>query len=334
MAKIFRDDRGKSILSSPRVFHTPVLLQTAIKYLNVKPNRVYIDATVGGGGHAEAILRRGGWLLGIDCDPEAITIAKKRLARACPTPPFSQKSGANEQGRVPPPKQWQLIRDNFSRLGAIARQAGIKQADGILFDLGVTGHQLTARRRGFSFRSRSPLDMRMDPNLRVTAADLIAALSENELYQIFTRFSQEQLARPIARAIVSARKVRPIKTGQELATIVERAYKNRNRTGQRPRRKIHPATKVFQALRIAVNDELNNLETALPQTLPLLKRGGRIVVISFHEGEDRIVKQFLRKNSQAMKLKIITKKVVRPEAQEIATNPRARSARLRAAQKI
>jgi len=296
--------------------HTPVLLQTAIKYLNVKPNGVYIDATVGGGGHAEAILRKGGRVLGIDCDPEAIEITQKRLARTCPS----------EQDCVPQERQWQLIKGNFANLENIAKQSGISQADGILFDLGVTAHQLTSKQRGFSFKSNAPLDMRMDPDLNVTAADLITALSENELYQIFTKFSQERFARPIARAIVSARKVKPIKTCQELATIIEGVYQKRG--------KIHPATKVFQALRIAVNDELNNLRKALPQALRLLKKGGKLVIISFHEGEDRIVKNFLKKNSQAMKLKIMTKKIIRPNNEEIVINPRARSARLRAGQKV
>jgi len=306
--------------------HTPVLLQTAIKYLNVKPNQLYIDATVGGGGHAELILQKGGRVLGIDCDPEAIGVTQKRLAQACPNSPFFQKGEANEQGRVPPKRQWQLIKGNFANLENIVKQAKIGQVDGILFDLGATAYQLTSKRRGFSFRSNAPLDMRMDPDLNVTAADLIAALSENELYQIFTKFSQEQLARPIARAIVGARRIKPIKTCQELATIIERIYRKRGR--------IHPATKVFQALRIAVNDELNNLKKALPQALRLLKKEGRLVVISFHEGEDRIVKNFLKKNSQAMKLKIITKNIVRPDDEEIIINPRARSAHLRVGQKV
>ncbi|PIS15182.1 16S rRNA (cytosine(1402)-N(4))-methyltransferase [Candidatus Shapirobacteria bacterium CG09_land_8_20_14_0_10_38_17] len=306
--------------------HTPVLLQTAIKYLNVKPNRLYIDATLGGGGHAEAILKKGGRVLGIDCDPEALEIAQKRLAQACPNSLFSQKGEASEQDRVPPKRQWQLIKGNFAYLENIAKEARINRAEGILFDLGVNTYQLTSKRRGFSFKSRAPLDMRMDPNLNVTAADLIAVLSENELYQIFTKFSQEQLARPIARAIVGARKVKPIKTCQELTIIIEGVYQKRG--------KIHPATKVFQALRIAVNDELNNLKKALPQALRLLKKGGNLVIISFHEGEDRIVKNFLRENSQAGRLKIMTKKVVRPNKEEIITNPRSRSARLRAGQKI
>ena len=132
--------------------HTPVLLQTAIKYLNVKPNRLYIDATVGGGGHAEAILQKGGRVLGIDCDPEAIEITQKRLAQACPNSPFWKKGEASEQDRVPPKRQWQLIKGNFANLENIVKQARISQVDGILFDLGVTTHQLTSKRRGFSFK--------------------------------------------------------------------------------------------------------------------------------------------------------------------------------------
>jgi len=196
---------------------------------------------------------------------------------------------------------------------------------GVLFDLGASFYQLTTPQRGFSFRSQK-LDMRMSPRQEVTAADLLKVLSEKELAQIFERFSQEELARPIAKAIVQARQEKPLENGKELANLIENVYRQKGKK----RGKIHPATKVFQALRIAVNDEINNLKRALPQALEVLKRDGRLVVISFHEGEDRETKNFFRIWEKEGKAKILTPKPVLPEEKEKKLNPASRSAKLRA----
>jgi len=325
MAAIPKGSKKGESLDSP--FHVPVLLQEAIKYLAVKKGEIYLDATVGGGGHAGEIVKKGGCLFGLDQDPQALAAAEKYLKSlpresfTCPYPFFKRKDGANSF-------PWRLEKGNFKDLAAIAQKNGLKEVAGILFDLGASRKQLTSKERGFSFQSPR-LDMRMDPDLGVTAADLLSVLSENELYQIFNQFSQEKLARPIARALVRAREIKPIKSGQELAALVEKIYRRYRRRG-----KIHPATKVFQALRIAVNSELDNLKEALPQALKLLKKGGRLVVISFHEGEDRIVKKFFKNKEKEGKLKILTKKIVVPQEGEKEKNPSARSARLRAAEKL
>jgi len=222
------------------------------------------------------------------------------------------------------------VQGNFVDLEKIAKDKGFDKVDGILFDLGVSSHQLGTEERGFSFRSNAKLDMRMDPSLQVTAADLVNGLNSGELYELFTKFSQEKLARPIARAIVLARNVNPIVTGVQLAKIIEPIYKKH----YRGKSKIHPATKVFQALRIAINDELNNLKRGLFQAIELLKPDGRLIVISFHESEDRIVKEFFKQKAKEEILEILTKKPIGPSEKEIADNPRSRSAKLRSAKKL
>jgi 16S rRNA (cytosine1402-N4)-methyltransferase len=280
------------------ITHQPVMLHEVIEALRVVPGEYYVDATVGGGGHARAILAKGGKLIAIDQDPQAITEAKKLL----------EDAGAD------------LICGNFNKLANHVRSVTTAAVAGILFDLGTSAYQLEGEGRGFSFMRDEPLDMRMDPNLTVTAADLVNALSEKELALLFTKYAQESYAKPIAKAISAARKIKPITSTGQLTTIIMKVKKD---TG-----KIHPATKVFQSLRIAVNDELHNLESALAQAESLLKVDGRLAVISFHEGEDRIVKQFL---SQSQSLKSQTKKPVKPDSSEISINPRARSARLRIA---
>ena len=294
----------------PRLFHKPVLLKEAIEFLAVKSGEKYIDATLGGGGHTEAILKSGGILLGIDCDPEAIAAARRRLSSACP--------GAS----------WRLIRGNFENLKEIAMSNNFFPAAGILFDLGVSSYQLETPQRGFSFNLEGPLDMRMDPDLKVTAADLINCLSENELTEIFFKFGEERFSRRIANAICRARQVAPIKAANELAEVILRVRPKRGRFDRS-----HPATRCFQALRIAVNDELNNLKKALPQALEILKPGGRLVVLSFHSLEDRIVKNFLKEKAKEKEIKILTKKPIRPSEKEIEENPRSRSAKLRAGEK-
>lgn len=289
-------------------FHEPVLLKEAIGYLNIKPGRKYVDATVGGGGHAEAILKLNGQLLAIDCDPEAIEAARERLFTACPD------------------ASWRLTQGNFKDLAKIAGKYGFEKIDGVLFDLGVSSYQLQMPKRGFSFNLEGPLDMRMDPSLEVTAADLVNGLNKGELEELFKKFAQEYSARRIAEAIVNARRLKPIKTIGQLVEIIENAVPRKGR--------LHPATKVFQALRIVVNDELNNLKAALPQAMALLNPGGRLTVISFHSGEDRIVKHFLKNTERHGKMRIITEKPVCPTFEEVKKNPRSRSAKLRVGEKL
>ncbi len=295
-------------------FHEPVLLEEVIDYLKVERGERYIDATVGGGGHAKAILKLGGKVLAIDCDPEAIKAARRCLASACP--PGKHFS-------------WRLVSGNFKNLFQIAKKQEFLSVSGVLFDLGVSSFQLEKAERGFSFSLEAPLDMRMSPKLKVTAADLINGLNKGELNELFSRVGQEHHSRRIAEAICRARKLRPIKTTGQLVEIINRALP----TKKRKKRKLHPATRVFLALRVAVNDELNNLKKALPQALDLLKPKGRLAIISFHSGEDRIVKQFFKGQEKRGKLIVITKKPIRPTPEETSQNPRSRSAKLRVAEK-
>ena len=285
--------------------HQPVLLSQVLKLLQPKSGKRIIDATVGGAGHAQELVSAGAQVLGIDADPEAIPVARQRLN----------------------PTHSKVVQGNFKHLKAIASSQGFDPVDAILFDLGVSSHQLDTPQRGFSFQQDAPLAMRMDPGLQVTAADLVNALGRKELYTLFRQLAQERLVGPIAQAIVTARSLKPIKTTGQLASIVEAVYHHR-------RDKLHPATKVFQALRLAVNDELNNLKASLPQALGLLKPQGRLLVISFHEGEDRIVKHQFKTWAQANQVNLITKKPMTPELSEITTNPRCRSAKLRCVEKL
>lgn len=288
-------------------FHQPVLLKETIEALKIKKEGRYLDGTVGGGGHAQAILKLNGKILGLDCDSEALNHAREFLSTACPT-------------------SWRLVKGNFKDLARIAKENDFVPVDGVLLDLGVSLFQLRTPERGFSFNLEGPLDMRMDSDLKVTAADLINGLNKGELEKLFQKLGEEKLARRLAEAIVEARQLKPILTCQKLVEIILKV---------KPRRgKIHPATQVFQALRMAVNDELNNLKEALPAALAILKTGGRLAVISFHSGEDRLVKYFLKEKAEEGKLKIITKKPIIPSWEEIKENPRSRSAKLRVAEKI
>jgi len=301
--------------------HTPVLYHEVLAGLGIEPGGRYIDATVGGGGHARGILVASapdGQLLGIDADPVALDLATEQLAEF--------------EGRVA------LVRGSFADLEEIAVRYGFASVDGVLFDLGLSSIQLEAAERGFSFQLDGPLDMRFDPGQTTTAADLVNALSVKALADILSRYGEEPQARRIARAIVARR---PIHTTRELAGLVEVTVGRR--------RRLHPATQTFQALRIAVNHELECLAEALPQALRLLKSGGRLAIISFHSLEDRVAKEFLRRESQdclcppelplctcghRATLGVITRKPIRPSAQEEAANPRSRSARLRIAYRL
>lgn len=293
------------------VFHKPVLLKETIEILAIKPGEVYIDCTVGGAGHAEQIIKKGGFVFGLDYDWEAVDFAKKYLKSVCPDTFFK------------------IIYGNFADLKKIAEENKIANSAGILFDLGTSLYQLKTKGRGFSFLQDEPLDMRMDKNLSVKAADLVNGLTKKELNELFSKLGEEKLSLAIANAVARARRTTPIKTTRQLAKICLRIYQAKYKT----RSKIHPATKVFQALRIAVNDELNNLKKALPQAGEILKNKGRLVVISFHGLEDKIVKDFFKQQSN-LGLKILTKKPIVPTQEEIAKNPASRSAKLRAAEKI
>jgi 16S rRNA (cytosine1402-N4)-methyltransferase len=285
--------------------HVSVLLDTALEYLSIRPDGIYVDATFGAGGHTRAILSRleTGRLIAIDADPDAVA-----RAAAISHPAFT------------------FVPGNFSALRRLLDDCGVAQVDGVLFDLGVSSMQLDSAARGFSFRDTAPLDMRMNPYEGRSAYDVLASASERELADIFFTFGEERSARRIAHAIVERRNAgRLPTTTTELAQLVAGVV---HRPGSRER--IHPATRVFQALRIAVNDELGALREGLSAAVDSLRGAGRVVAISFHSLEDRIVKHAFRGDER---LEILTKKPVIPSDAEMAENPRARSAKLRAAQR-
>jgi 16S rRNA (cytosine1402-N4)-methyltransferase len=310
------------LLMNARVTHEPVMLREVLAALAVRPGGRYVDCTVNGGGHAEAILdaaQPGGSLLGIDADPEAIAMSQERLSRF----------GAGVA----------IVQGNFRDMDRLCRERGFAPVNGILFDLGLSSHQL-ASARGFSFRVEAPLDMRFGPEEETTAAYWVNQAPEEELADIIWRFGEERQSRRIARAIVNGR---PLGTTTELAKAVEQAV------GRRTGSQIHPATKTFQALRIAVNQELASLAEALPWAHGLLGFGSRLVVISYHSLEDRIVKQFIARESRdcvcppsqpvctcghKATLRPVTRGAVTPSREEIAVNPRSRSAKLRAAERL
>jgi len=290
------------------VIHVPVLLQEVVRFLDPKAGKVIIDATAGAGGHTEEFLRCGAQVLAIDRDPEAIKYLKK-----------SYGSQVINHKLV-------LAQGNFANIGEIAQKKGFSRVDGILFDLGISSDQLADAKRGFAFAKVGPLDMRMDPNLEVTAYDLVNNFDERRLYEIFSTYGQEKFSRAIARAICRARQIAPINSTQRLANIIREVYGKKN-----IRTKLDCATKSFLALRIVVNSELINLENALPQTIEILKKGGRLAIVSFHSLEDGLVKRFFKQEKQLL---VLTKKPVTPGASEILKNPRSRSAKLRVAEKI
>ncbi len=305
----------------PDLPHEPVLYKEIIHALQPRPSGRYVDGTVGAGGHARGILEAcapDGRLLGLDVDPEALALARENLAPYGPRLTLKQAS--------------------YASILEAMRSVGWSSVDGIVLDLGVSSMQLDMRERGFSFQTEAPLDMRFDPNATLTAAELVNERPEPELADILYRYGQEPRARRIAKMIV---RERPVQSTAQLAAIVMRAYHQRSRH--------HPATRTFQALRIAVNDELNTLETALPRMIEGLGAGGRLAVIAFHSLEDRIVKNFVRERSirggrrradageqqaPGKFLAEINRKPIRPGEDEISRNPRARSARLRVVEKL
>ena len=298
--------------------HIPVLLNETLDALQVQPGSRYVDCTVGEGGHATAILDKGAKLLAIDIDPHAIEVARERLLRY----------GENAI----------LINESFENLERICSETGFSPAKGVLFDLGMSSFQLANTSRGFSFLRDSPLDMRYSPSQELSAATVVNTYPEDELATILHDYGEERRSKQIARSIVANR---PIDTTLRLAAVVERT------TGFRG--KIHPATRTFQALRIIVNQELRRLEASLKQVANILCSGGRLVVISFHSLEDRLVKDYMRQESKdclcppeapvctcghKAVLKLITKKVITPSPAEVLANPRSRSARMRVAERV
>lgn len=301
-------------------YHIPVMLEETIKYLRVKPGLWYVDCNLGGGGHTEGILKAGGKVLGIDLDPDSIKeVAKNHNLEVKET---DGGLWANSDNLI-------LAQSNFSNLKQVVEQAGIKPVSGVLFDLGVSSYQLEEPGRGFSFNTEAPLDMRMDlTHMQISAKDLINGLREDEMIDLFKNYGEERFAKPIAKKIVQYRQKKSIETTNELAQII---LSVRHRSGSD---RTHPATRVFQALRIAVNDELDSLKQVLPQALEVLNPGGRLVVISFHSLEDRIVKNFMKDEEQNNSIKIITQKPIEPTEEEVSQNPRSRSGKLRAAEKV
>ncbi|MBU4561280.1 16S rRNA (cytosine(1402)-N(4))-methyltransferase RsmH [bacterium] len=289
--------------------HIPVLLDEIIKYLNCMGNKVIVDCTIGEGGHAEKILENlgsSGILLGIDQDQDALVAARKRLAS------FGERVV--------------LIWDNFTNLEKILKEKGIEKIDGILFDLGISSLQLNRRDRGFSFLKEGPLDMRMNKAQKINASELINKTSYKELQNIIYELGEKRWARRIARAIVRERGKGPVTTTTQLARIIERAVPYRGR--------IHPATRAFQALRIEVNRELENLKEILPQAVDSLRKGGRICIVSYHSLEDRIVKNSFKEFARQGRIEILTKKPIISQEEEIRMNPRSRSAKLRVGERI
>jgi len=309
------------------VYHEPVMLDEVLDALAVKQGGVYVDCTVGGGGHAFGILERAapdGILVGLDRDPHAMAAAAERLKT------FG--------------KRVTLVQADFRDLARILAGLGVKSVDGVLYDLGVSSHQFDDPERGFTYREDAPLDMRMDPAASTTAADLVNTLSQDELTRIIRRYGEERWASRIAAFIVEERRRKPIRTTGELVEVIKRAIPARAR-----RQGPHPARRTFQALRIAVNAELEDLASSLREAVDILKPGGRICVLAYHSLEDRVVKETFREMAltcvcppglpvcrcgRQPLLRVLTTRPRRPSPAEIAANPRSRSARLRAAERL
>lgn len=310
----------------PAFEHVPVMLEQVLELLACRRGGVYVDGTVGGGGYSEAILRAGapdGILLGVDWDAEAIGRAAGRLSA------YGRRAILTKAG--------------FAELPEVLPQHGFAQVDGIVLDLGVSTFQIDDAARGFSFTKDGPLDMRMDPGLPETAADMVNTLPEKDLADLIFRLGEERWSRRIARAVVERRRERPFQRTLELADTVAATV-----PATRDSRRIHPATRTFQALRLAVNRELESLQGFLPRALDLLKTGGRLCVVSFHSLEDRMVKRQFKEWAKSCRcpreavlcrcegrplVRLLTRKAVRPDDEEKERNPRSRSARLRAVEK-
>lgn len=292
--------------------HLPVMVEEVMDLLKCEPGRTYVDGTLGGGGHAEEILRQtepDGVLIGMDWDQEAIEIAEERLK------PYGSRL--------------KIFRENFIHLPEILKRTGIEFVDGIMLDLGLSSIQLEREKRGFSFRGEGPLDMRMDGRGSSTAADLVNGLPLEELEKILFEYGEERWARRIAKAIVSERTKGPIQTTTALKRVVYRAIPKRYHS-----KKTDPATRTFQAFRIRVNEELENLKKMLETGWSVLRKGGRICILSFHSLEDRIVKEGFRRLEREEKMRILTKRPLTPSEEEQRRNPRSHSAKLRCAERL
>lgn len=288
-------------------YHFSVLSNETIKLLDVTPNQVYIDATLGNGGHTLEILKKGGIVYGIDLDPNNLKIATERI----------EKEGFKDH--------FFPVHSNFVDIKKISKDIIKNKVDGIIFDLGLSRNQQKSQQRGFSFDDTESLDMRLDPKLQTTTAEEIINIAPfEELYEIFSKYGQEIYTKPLILRIIRERQKSPIKTGQRLANIVREYYQKHHFKS-----KIDPSTKIFLSLRIAVNDEFENLKKALATTLDIVKSNGRVCVISFHSGEDRIVKQFIKDQKRNNKIVGLTSKGVQPKFEEIKINPLSRSAILR-----
>jgi 16S rRNA (cytosine1402-N4)-methyltransferase len=300
-------------------YHTSVFLKEAVSELKVTVGKKYIDGTLGGGGHTSRILEAGGDVLGLDVDEEALAYVERKWRM--------------ENGKWKVQGKCKLVRGNFRDIDILARQNGFERVDGILLDLGVSSHQFDTAERGFSLQATGPLDMRMDQTLHVTAKDLVNGLTRDELTDLFTQLGEERFSRKIAQAIVDARKRKPIESTAELEEIVFRNVPRIRSFEGSKNKSAHPATRVFQALRIAVNDELHSLEEVLPKAIGLLHPGGRLVVITFHSLEDRIVKHTFLAFTEKGLGTVVTKKPILPTEEEITANPRSRSAKMRVFEK-
>lgn len=290
-----------------KIYHTPVLINEAIDLLDIRKEDIVMDCTVGEGGHSEKILslvNKFGHLYGIDRDKEALDTAKKRLSSI----------GTN----------FTLIHGNFADILNITKEHNIARVNKIIVDLGISSLQIEIEERGFSFKREGPLDMRMNREERTTALEIINSFPEYEIADIIYKYGEERFSRKIAKKIVNYRKSKTIKTTTELAEIIKKAYPHKWQ-------KIHPATRTFQALRIEVNKELENLEKFLESFPQILTKNGRIAIISYHSLEDRLIKTYFKQNKD---LYILTKKVIKPTPEEISQNPRSRSAKLRGSEKL
>jgi len=301
-------------LCEPKEVHTPVLLKTLSGILRYPADGTVVDATIGYGGHALEFggrLTQKGLLIGLDVDNASLAATGRKLE--------------NLNCRV------ELVRENFGRLDEVLEQSGIEQVDVILADLGVSSGQLADAERGISFQRDGPLDMRMDTRLQKTAADLVNGLGQDDLANLIYQYGEERRSRRIARGIVTARRQKPLERTSELVKVIIRSL---GITTKGRKSRIHPATRTFQALRIAVNDELGQLETLLQKAPQLLKTEGQIAIISFHSLEDRLVKYNFRENHKNGCYEILTKKPLVADNEERQQNPRSRSAKLRIARKV
>ena len=292
--------------------HIPVMAQEVMQFLNLKPGAIVVDGTLGTAGHSQMMAQAvspGGQLIGIDRDGHSLAVAAQRLKE------FSS--------------QCHLIQDDYRNLNQILHQLGIQEVDAMLFDLGISSYQLDNPERSFSLKLEGPLDMRMDQESFISAYDLVNSLSEREISTILRNFGQERWHNRIAHYLVAQRVRNPIESTKDLTDTILKAIPHRYHY-----QKIHPATRTFQAIRIAVNRELEALEIVLDKSIDSLKVGGRIAVIAFHSLEDRIVKEKFRTFAKAGRLQLLTKKPLRPTDQETDNNPRSRSARLRVAQRL